>query len=699
VFLAAAYAAAEREFTTRLKAHLQARGVTVLSSRTLRRQGVENQRKALQEAIRTAKAILLIASPETRSSRHVQKALQMAGIYRSPICAVWIDGESWQECVPLEHGEIFATIDVRKLNGQHVFEDIVATLEESWLASNEMAVSVATTNGSLKTPLEPRNPYKGLKAFRSQDRHDFFGRDLLIGELVEKVKGMLAAQQPDKSSVVMAGLLPRMLRGALHGSERWLYLEPMVPGARPVEALALTFAPCLSDRSVKSIREDLEDESARGLHLLVKQIMKMLGQQVVLVVDQFEELFTQTSSEEDRQHFIDLLVTAAKERQGSILLILTLRADFSDRPLAYPELSRLIMDHQVVALPMEVQELREVIEGPAALPDVQLSFEGNLVGDLLFEVQGQVGALPLLQFTLEQLFERRSDHRLTLTAYRELGGVKGAISQHAERTYAALPSEDHRKLAHALFARLIDPGASEQETTRRRAAPSELVLADASATRLVRETADAFIAARLLMTNEVAGTTTLEVSHEAVIREWRRLAEWIREAREDLHLLQVIRDDTAEWQRHERSPDRLYRGTQLTEALAWRERSLPSLDEDAFLQASVAEQERQEGLEAEQKQQERRYKRRTVLVGLGVGLAGLGIAGTGIALNTVLRPKAVLPPLPLPYSYRRHTDQVESELPRQAKIQRCVFGCGYKTEIANQEKNTGEASEKPLSMY
>src|SRR5262249_40322316 len=156
--------------------------------------------------------------------------------------------------------------------------------------------------------------------------------------------------------------------------------------------------------------------------------------------------------------------------------------------------------------------------------DVGLTFEGNLLGDLLFEMQGQVGALPLLQFTLEQLFARRSGHRLTLSAYREIGGVKGALSQHAERTYVALPADEDRSLARALFLRLIDLGTTEQDVTRRRAALAEFVLADVTTTRLLRETADAFIATRLLTTNEVAGTMTLEVSHEAVIREWRRLA-------------------------------------------------------------------------------------------------------------------------------------------------------------------------------
>src|SRR5205823_359745 len=235
---------------------------------------------------------------------------------------------------------------------------------------------------------------------------------------------------------------------------------------------------------------------------------KQQGSKVVLLVDQFEEVFTQTEIEDERRGFIELLLTAVTEPRGALIALLTLRADFSDRPMHYPELGQLIERQRKPVFPMEIDDLRATIEQSAVLPDVGLTFEGNLVGDLLFEMQGQVGALPLLQFTLEQLFERRSDHRLTLSAYREIGGVKGALSQHAEKTYAALPSEEHRRLARALFVRMIDLGASEQDTTRRRAALSEFALADATSTRLLRETADAFIAARLLTTNEVPGTTT-----------------------------------------------------------------------------------------------------------------------------------------------------------------------------------------------
>ena len=268
---------------------------------------------------------------------------------------------------------------------------------------------------------------------------------------------------------------------------------------------------------------------------------------MVLLVDQFEDLFTQTPSEDERRHFLDLLVTAATEPHGPVIVLLTLRADFYDRPMRYPLLYQLMKAHQTPVLPMGIHDLRDVIEKPAALSDVGLTFEGDLVGDLLFEVQGQVGALPLLQFTLDQLFQRRSGRQLTLSAYRELGGVKGALTRQAEKTYSELPSDEHRKLARALFVRLIDPGASEQDTTRRRAALSEFTLDDPNHTRLMRETIDAFITARLLTTNEVAGTTTIEVSHEALIREWPRLAEWMREARQDIRLQQTISKDASEW--------------------------------------------------------------------------------------------------------------------------------------------------------
>ncbi len=609
VFLAASYADIEREFVADLRAHLQARDMTVFSSRTLRRRGAENQSKAWQEAIRTAQAVLLIVSPEARSSRHVQKALQMAGIYKCPLFSIWIEGDSWQECAPPDCGAS-ATIDARtrKNNDHHVFDEIIAKLEAVRLAPQETAVSLSTINKPTEPPLEPRNPYKGLQAFQCEDRGDFFGREALVDELAGALYAYLNAGEEHthsarllavigpsgsgKSSVVMAGLLPRLQMGCLPGSQQWVYLDPVLPGNHPIESLAVALAKHLPQRSLKTIRDDLEDDSACGLHLLASYLATSPETRVVLFIDQFEEMFTQTISEDECQHFIDLLVTAATELRGSLVLILTLRADFYDRPMRYLELCKLIESHQKLVPPMDLKGLREVIEKPAALPDVQLTFEGDLVSDLLFDVQEQVGALPLLQFTLDQLFQRRCEHQILLKTYHEMGGVKGAVARHAEATYASLPSEEHRKMTRVLFLRLIEPGATMQETTRRRIARSELLLSNPKETVIIDEVTRAFTSARLLTTNTTSAGATVEVSHEAVIREWARLSNWLDEAREDVHRQHTISEDAAEWARYGKPRDRLYRGSQLKEAQAWARRNTSSGSEVTFLLASVAHQRR-----------------------------------------------------------------------------------------------------------
>ncbi len=592
-FVFLCYARADSELVTRLKADLLSQGIHVWIDREGLQPGTLDWEEALRTAIRSARAVLLIASPNARSSRYVRDELRIAEMYQRPVYTLWIVGTQWIDAVPLGWGGA-QYLDAREIRYETAIPEMVALLNKT----------SSTPTRAPELDFEPRNPYKGLRAFTGDDAHDFFGRDTLINELAATVEEALALEEKHqqctrllavvgpsgsgKSSVVMAGLLPRLREGRLPGSERWVYLDPIVPGTHPIEALTLALSEHLPDKSLKAIREDLEDDAARGMHLLATKLAKRHGTKVVLLVDQFEELFTQTPSEDERRHFFDLLVTAITEPHGPVIVLLTLRADFSDRPIYYPELGQLIDRHHQLVFPMKLEELRATIEQPAALPDVRLTFEGDLVGDLLFEVQGQVGALPLLQFTLDQLFQRRSGRQLTLSAYRELGGVKGALTRQAEETYTALPSDEHRKLARALFVRLIDPGISEQDTTRRRAALSEFSLAEASQTHLLQETIDAFIAVRLLTANEVAGTTTIEVSHEALIREWPRLAGWLREAREDIHLQQNISKDVAEWEQRNKPLDRLYRGSQLKEAQAWARRNIPSGNEVAFLRAGAA---------------------------------------------------------------------------------------------------------------
>src|SRR6266566_4858756 len=452
VFLACSYADHEKAVVTRLKTVLQNRDITLLGSRQIGRQGLEQPRKALREVVRAAQMILLIVSPEARSSRHVRETLEIGRMYQRPMCAVWNEGENWQECLPMDEQELSVGIDARRSDDPGLFEEIMTLLQQGG-SGPETTTGSAPGEVEEEIPAsEPRNPYKGLQAFRQEDQHDFFGRDTLIEKLTSTLADTLRTEEPGKpkarllaiigssgsgkSSVMMAGLLPRLHQGGIAGSEAWIYLDPMVPGAHPLESLALALAERLPDRSLHTLRQDLEEDSARGLHQLAMALTHHQGTRVLLCIDQFEELFTQTIGLEEREQFL---------------------------------------------------ELSMVIEQPARLTDVQLTFEGDLVGDLLFEMQGQAEALPLLEFTLDQLFERRCGHQLTSQAYQEIGGVKGALVRQAESTYAALPSDEHRRLARVMFLRLIEPGTTEQDTTRRRAARSELLLADSKETVLLEE--------------------------------------------------------------------------------------------------------------------------------------------------------------------------------------------------------------------
>src|SRR6266496_2066286 len=548
------YSRADSSIVERLRTDLGAQGVTTWVDREGIRPGTPDWEESLRTAIRAADAVLLVASPNARSSRYVKDELRIAQMYQRPIYPVWVTGTQWMEAIPLGLGGM-QYIDAREERYTSALSEIVFTLT---------GVPFPRVPGWPEPNIEPRNPYKGLRPFTSADAHDFFGRDALIQELLEALKvsltkniqgvqsarllAVVGTSGSGKSSVVMAGLLPCLQTGGILGSKGWVYLDPIVPGLHPIESLTLALSEKLHDKGLKTIREDLED---------------------------------------DPRQFVDLLINAITEPGGPVVLILTLRVDFSDRPMQYPELYRLIDAHHSSVLPMEIYDLRGTIEQPAALPDVQLTFEGDLVGDLLFEIRGQTGALPLLQFTLDQLFQRRSGHQLSLQSYREIGGVKGALSQHAEGTYQELPSDEHRQVARDVFLRLIKPGTTEQDTTRRRAARSEFEQADSKQTQQMQETLEAFISARLLTTNQISGKITIEVSHEALIREWKRLAEWLREARDDILFQQSLSEDSAEWEQRKRPRDRLYRGIQLKEALTWARRNRPNEQEVVFLRAST----------------------------------------------------------------------------------------------------------------
>lgn len=589
----------------RLAEDLRQRGVRLANDLAMKQM---DQEEELRERIRSVHRVIIAVTRRTRSSRQVKEHIRLAQVYQRRIVLVGLEGEGvagllldhdWKPFQPVE------VIDAGGARYQTALEELLVCLrEETHLSASDLATVPATA-----TVLpEPRNPYRGLLPFLPKNAADFFGREELITTTVAQLRAILTTSQSGvanprllalvgssgsgKSSVMLAGLLPALQRGAIPGSETWVYLPPIMPGAHPLRELALALAARFTNLPVGKIQEDLQDDSTRGLHRYARALTKGTNKRVVLLIDQFEELFTHATSIEEQRFFIDVLLTAVNVERGSVVVLLTLRADFYDHLMRYPDLYRLIASHQQPVLPMGTKELRQVIERPADLPDVQLTFEGNLVGDLLFDAQGQAGALPLLEFTLDQLFLRRNQRTLTVSAYRVMGGVRGALIEHAESVYAALPSNEHRTLAHLLFMRLANLGMSEQDTTRRRARLSELALADEKARAQLKEVVDIFVKSRLLITDTVSGDTTVEVSHEALLREWPRLANWLRQTREDIRLQQAISNDVEAWEQRARPKDRLYQGSQLKEARAWAKRSKPNEQEAAFLRAGVRQQMR-----------------------------------------------------------------------------------------------------------
>lgn len=612
------YATENTNAVQRLIADLRDGGVDVWIDRIRLKPGSPDWEQALRDAIRDSAGVVLAASPDSRRSNYVRDELAIADMEGRPVYPAWIAGDRWIDSIPLGRG-YSQYADLRDARYADGLRELLAVLRGEEVSLPQHTVPFNQPEPP-PPPAEPRNPYKGLQAFRESDARDFFGRTSMLDTLLARTTdalrqprmvALLGASGSGKSSLMQAGLLPRLRAGALPGSENWAYLDPMVPGTHPIEQLTITLDRAFKEKSQRAIREDLQDRSARGLYGLARSLS---DERVVLYIDQFEELFTITENPAERQQFLDLLVTAAAERDGNLIVMLSMRADFYDRPLQHREFGAILSARQVPIEPMSLADFYEAVQGPAALDDVQLEFEDSLITEMVFSVRDEAAALPLLQFTLDKLFAQRAGRKLTVAAYEAIGGVQGALAQHAEEAYAALPDDTHRELARALFLRLIEAGASEQDTTRRRVEASELILPDAQRTRLLAEVVSRFIAARLVVSDtkqhseqETPGVY-YEVSHEALIREWDRLTEWLANARDDLRFQKKLAADVADWQRRDRPPSLLYRELLLAEAVAWSRRAEPTRDEMAFIGASSdAEKQRR----AEERAIARRVQNRT----------------------------------------------------------------------------------------
>jgi WD40 repeat protein/energy-coupling factor transporter ATP-binding protein EcfA2 len=462
--------------------------------------------------------------------------------------------------------------------------------------------------------IEPRDdicPYRGLQTFDEEHADFFFGRDSEIQRLIEKLKqtrfiAVLGSSGSGKSSLVRAGVIPALKNGVLPESGTWT-IRVFTPGAHPLAALAANLLRLYPQASMTRTLDELSTDE-RTLHLAISLALaeRPAAERVVFVVDQFEEIFTLCQDERERAQFLANLLYAASIPGGRIIVLLTLRADFYPKCASYPELSARIAAQQFLVSPMDEENLKQAIEEPAWA--VGLEFEPGLVETILEDVENQPGALPLLEHALLELWERRRGSLLTLEAYRESGGVEGAIAKRADAIYDSFTPEQ-QLIVRRIMLRLTQPGEGTEDT-RRRATMDEL-LTRPSETEAVENVTQTMANARLLTTGteEQPGKETVDVSHEALIRGWPRLRKWIEEDRAGLRILRRLTEAAHEWQ-PTKDESLLYRGARLAQAVEWRERNETALNplEREFLNASVAAQQAIE------------RRRRRLVIGLAAGL-------------------------------------------------------------------------------
>ncbi|MFD3556316.1 helix-turn-helix domain-containing protein, partial [Streptomyces goshikiensis] len=468
-------------------------------------------------------------------------------------------------------------------------------------------------------------PYRGLAAFTPQDADWFFGRERATAALVERVferigSGplmLVAGSGAGKSSLLSAGLVPALRRGGgfpMPGADGWPVMR-FTPTAHPLQELLDSAAKVLDgDPGITAHRLRVRPEVLLDAVRRLSDAGAAPGVRPVLLVDQFEELFTLCSDEEERRAFVRVLCALAADRRDRTrhdpaVVVLGVRADFSGNCLDFPELAAAFTDGLFVLPPMSVAELRESITRPAERAG--LALEPGLVPLLLRDaglrdaglreepaetLRGSPssgtatpsGALPLVSHALMATWQRREGATLTVAGYEHSGGIQGAIAHTAESVFAGLYPAEQRTIRRVLV-RLVHV-ADGTGATRRRLSRAALMeqLAD---TDRAGAALDAFVAARLVTVDR----DTVEITHEALLHAWPRLHGWIHADRAGLLIHQQLTHAADEWEREGRDPSVLYRGTRLETARSWAD-ELDGLSrlgppEAAFLRASRAAQE------------------------------------------------------------------------------------------------------------
>ncbi|MUG91166.1 CHAT domain-containing protein [Scytonema sp. UIC 10036] len=504
----------------------------------------------------------------------------------------------------------------------------------------------------------PPCPYRGLFAFREEDAHLFFGREKFTQNLVTAVKkkpfvAVVGSSGSGKSSVIFAGLVPRLRQDT---NVFWQIIS-FRPGNKPITALAEAFAPLSTTQTLNNERfqsaglklttqanyqleagvnsrtdnSSLTDENFRSLanlelELALEQddsalytiietfVQQNPGTRLVLIADQFEELYT-LCPEHERQHTLNLLLNACTRAPG-FTLVTTLRADFYGYALSYRPLSDALQGAVLNLAPMSREELHDCIEKPAA--QMQVELEKELTNKLISALEGQPGRLPLLEFTLTQLWSKQSEGLLSVKAYEEIGGVEEALANHAEGVYSQL-SETDRQRSQRVFMQLVQL-AEGGEATRRLATRAEVKEENWD---LVTHLASK----RLVVTNLKGHTCceTVEIVHEALIKSWGRLEYWLQMDGEFRNWQEKLRVAIGQWESSNLDEGALLRGKPLSDAEYWQTKRWEelSVSDRNFIHSSLELRER------EVKQQKRRQQITILSLASGMAIASILAAFAG----------------------------------------------------------------------
>jgi WD40 repeat protein len=454
-------------------------------------------------------------------------------------------------------------------------------------------------------------PYVGLAAFQADDVDRFFGRDKVVSALRARVGqrrfvGVFGASGSGKSSLLRAGLVA--------GTTTPTVL--FTPGPSPMEECAVRLA-TLTGGSAALMRATL-DADPLNLHLIVRQAVahEPDGTELLLVIDQFEETFTLCADRDERSRFIAALVHVATADTSRARVVIGVRADFYGHCAQYPHLVEVLHDAQVLVGPMSVAELREAITAPAARAGCMV--ETALVSKVIADTAGEEAVLPLVSHALLETWRRRSGARLTLGGYEAAGGIHHAIAHTAEEVYNSLDA-GRREVARLIFLRLVALGEGTEDT-KRRVRLGELDADNPD----IRAVLDNLADARLLTLH----SDTVEIAHEALIRCWPRLRDWLSDDREGLRVHRQLTDATDAWESAEHDQGALLRGTRLARAGDWTAEhgEMLTAREREFLETSLAAQA------AEQTAARRSTRRLRRLVALLAALLLVASAATGYAI-------------------------------------------------------------------